>query len=657
MKYAQQLIAAIITREQRPWLIDGIVLLLLVVVFVFILFLIISRSRKRLAVQVEKRTAELLEANKAAEKANRAKSEFLANMSHEMRTPLNAVLGLTDLILEDDKSLSGDTHDKLIKIKNASATLLSIVNDILDISKIQSGKLELITVEYETASLINDAVTFNMLRLENKPIEFRLNINGDLPRRLHGDELRVKQILNNLISNAIKYTHKGIVELCISCKREGEYQWMNITVNDTGIGIRKENINKLFTDYNQVDTLANRTIEGTGLGLSITKKLTELMNGGIIVESEYGKGTTFRVHIRQGYAGDKSIGQELANELCTFKYTEDKKKASKKFIRADLSFARVLVIDDMPTNLFVAASLMRKYKMQVDCLTTGKEAIEKIKEGKPVYNVIFMDHMMPEMDGIETTRLIRELGTEYAKTIPIIALTANAVVGSDKMFLEKGFQTFISKPIDIMKLDAILMQWIKDKPRRDIPGVDVQTGLALYGGNFEIYLHVLRSFVLNAMMVIKKLSNVSEETLKDYAVNAQGLKGICASIGAEKTREAAYSAELKAKSGDLSGVLAENEELIKEAEILASGVQTWLEEHDSMNPKPRLARPDPAILARLKKSCESYDINGIDDTMDKLEGASYDNDAELVRWLREKINSMDLSAIAARLNEYGEGSL
>jgi CheY-like chemotaxis protein len=241
--------------------------------------------------------------------------------------------------------------------------------------------------------------------------------------------------------------------------------WVSFYVSDTGIGIHKEDIARLFTDYNQVDTRANRKIEGTGLGLSITKKLIEMMDGEISVESEYGKGSVFRVHIRQEFVTDKPIGKETAESLSGFRYSDKKKQAHEKLVRPDLSYARVLVVDDLPTNLDIAAGMLRKYKIQVDCVASGQEAIDLIAAREPVYDAIFMDHMMPELDGIQTTIVIRTLNTEYAKNIPIIALTANAVAGNEQMFMDNGFNAFLPKPFNMVMLDPVIQQWIKSKEK------------------------------------------------------------------------------------------------------------------------------------------------------------------------------------------------
>jgi PAS domain S-box-containing protein len=400
-----------------------------------------------------------------ARNASEAKSHFIANMSHEMRTPMNVIVGLTDLMLEET-DVPNAIKETLKKINTAGNTLMELINDILDISKIEAGKLELTPVQYDVASLLNDIITLNIIRIQDKPITFKLDISESLPCSLLGDDLRVKQILNNLLSNAFKYTKKGTVTLGVDSWREGAHElgdvWVYFYISDTGIGIHKEDMVRLFTDFNQVDTRANRKIEGTGLGLSITKKFVELMNGDISVESEYGKGTTFHARIRQGSVNNTPIGIETVESLRNFSYSDKKKETREKLVRPDLSYARVLVVDDFPTNLDVAEGMLRKYKMQVDCVLSGQEAIDRIAAEKPAYDAIFMDHMMPELDGVQTTMVIRMLSSDYAKNIPIIALTANAVAGSEQMFLENGFNAYLPKPFNVKILDSVVQRWVRD---------------------------------------------------------------------------------------------------------------------------------------------------------------------------------------------------
>jgi PAS domain S-box-containing protein len=603
----------------------------------------------------------------AVQAASRAKTAFLANMSHELRTPLNVVIGLTDLLLEDER-LNTHITSNLIKINSAGSTLLSIVNDVLDFSKIESGKLELLPVKYYTSSLLNDVITIVITRLGEKPITFSLDIEDNMPAKLFGDDLRVKQIFTNLLTNAVKYTRQGSINLKMRCAREGDMVWMDAAVNDTGIGIREEDIPNLFLDYYQTDTRANRSIEGTGLGLPITKRLVELMDGEVNVESEYGKGSTFSLRLKQGFVSDEPIGAEIANKLRNFCYADDKLIVTKKLIRLNLSYARVLVVDDMQTNLDVASGLLRSYKMQVDCVDSGQSAIDKIREGAPAYNAVFMDHMMPGMDGIEAADKIRALGTEYARKIPIIALTANAIQGTDQMFYEHGFQAFISKPIDVIEMDSVIRRWVRDDSHEDvlvysapedgessvieIQGVDTKKGLSLYAGETKVYLPLLRSYIANTPVILDKLRNVSEQTLPAYVISVHGLKGTSAGIGAEKLREAAFELEKMSRAGDLQGVLAKNDKLIADAEIIVADIKAWLDEYDAHSEKkPRLKAPGRELLSRLRQSCESYDIEGVDSAMAELESADYEEGAELVAWIREKIDISKMGEVAKRLAE------
>jgi signal transduction histidine kinase/CheY-like chemotaxis protein len=638
-------------------------------------------------------TDELVKAREAAIASAEAKSDFLANMSHEMRTPLNAIIGLSELALDED-DMDGGARESFEKVYNSGVTLLSLINDILDISKIESGKFELIPVEYDTPSLINDTVTLNIVRIGSKPITFDLHVDENMPALILGDELRVKQVFNNLLSNAFKYTKEGRVDWYISSEREGDDVWFVSSVTDTGIGIRPEDVKKLFSEYNQVDTKSNRKIEGTGLGLSICKNMVELMDGTITVESEYGAGSTFTVRFRQGaVAGASPLGPTVAENLRGFKYIDNKRDRSSKLLRAQIPYARVLVVDDVSTNLDVAKGMMKPYGMQIDCVTSGPAAIELIRAGEVRYNAIFMDHMMPGMDGIEATRIIREeIGTDYARDIPVIALTANALVGNEDMFLKKGFQAFLSKPIDIMRMDFVINHWVRDKDlekklaagepeqtaapdarsgrerrhnfdrrtnldrRMDddglgIDGIDLQKGLKRFGDDDGIYLDVLKSYVANTPPLLESLRKYAQTDLPNYGIVVHGLKSSSQSIGAESIGARAAALETAAKAGDAAFVNERSGHFIAAVETLLESLSGLLQELAEVDPKPRRESPDAQVLAELLEASRDFDIDGVDEAMEKLESFEYESGGELVEWLRAQVSVAGFKKIAERLSQ------
>ncbi|MDR3353991.1 MAG: response regulator, partial [Synergistaceae bacterium] len=313
-------------------------------------------------------------------------------------------------------------------------------------------------------------IQVNAVRMGSKNINFELETDPGIPSMLYGDEIRVKQILNNLLSNAFKYTREGTVSLRVSWKQSGEDAIISFSVSDTGIGIKESDIPKLFTKYTQLDTKANRKIEGTGLGLSITKQLVDAMDGTISVRSEYLKGSTFTAKIRQRIANDRPIGDSLTVDLKSMSFMGEHMISRRSGLAySHMPYGHVLVVDDVGTNLDVTRGLLAPYGLKVDCVSSGREAIDLVREGDVKYDLIFMDHMMPELDGIETTKIIRnDIGTEYARSVPIVALTANAIAGNEEMFLGHGFNSFISKPIDSARLDSILSKWVRDKQSPDV---------------------------------------------------------------------------------------------------------------------------------------------------------------------------------------------
>ncbi|MDR1296034.1 MAG: response regulator [Deltaproteobacteria bacterium] len=404
---------------------------------------------------------ELVEASKARA-SSEAKSAFLAKMSHEIRTPLNSIMGLSKVELQKD--LPEQTMDNLAKINAAGGTLLAIINDILDLTKVEIGQFVLYPTPYNFANFVSDTVSLNLVRIANKPIKFVLEIDDDIPAMFFGDELRVKQILSNLLSNAFKYTEMGQVKLSFSCKSDGDNAWLSMTVADTGRGIKPDDLERIFGIYSQADKDEQKAIEGTGLGLSICKDLVELMQGTILVESEFGSGSTFKAFIRQKIIDHTPIGPDMVVNLQSYQFLSRKRIEELPFTRFHMPQVKVLVVDDVETNLDVALALMQPYGFTVDCVTSGLQALAKIKSGTTEYDCIFMDHMMPDMDGLEVVRNIREqIDSDYARNVPIIAMTANALLDSEKLFLKSGFQAYLAKPIDLGKLHVILTNWIRDR--------------------------------------------------------------------------------------------------------------------------------------------------------------------------------------------------
>jgi signal transduction histidine kinase/ActR/RegA family two-component response regulator len=414
------------------------VVMLIVIGMVLILSnVVVERSGD----EVEKRNIELTEANRRAEAASIEKSSFLARMSHEIRTPMNAIIGMSELIGRE--SISDTARDYVNKLRRAANGLLSIINDILDFSKIESGKLDIISTPFSFKTMLSDVLSIIDNRAEKKSLIFKKEIASDIPDILIGDESRVRQILLNLLTNAVKYTREGSVTLIITAEKLWDDELtLRMSVSDTGIGIEEKNIPKLFGSFNQFDSKKNIGIEGTGLGLAITKSLCTAMGGDITVESVYGRGSTFTATIKL------DAPSEIDNIETLMQSDTDV-----KFFAPN---AKVLIVDDLEINVEIAAELLTLAGINADTALSGMEALDKCKTKK--YDLILMDHMMPEMDGIETTAAIRNLPDYY--DVPIVALTANAVAGVREMFIEKGMNDFISKPIELKDLFGTLKKWL-----------------------------------------------------------------------------------------------------------------------------------------------------------------------------------------------------
>lgn len=496
-----------------------------------------------------------------------AKAKFLASMSHEIRTPINAVLGIDELIAKE--STESNIKEYAEDIRVAGRSLLAIINDILDFSKIEAGRMNIVPMEYDLASVINDSCSMMRVKADEKELAFKTICDENLPSRLFGDEVRIRQILTNLLSNAIKYTHEGSVTLLMGGKKDDSGHYLlEIVVKDTGIGIKKENIPLLFDSFSRVDENTTHKIEGTGLGLSIVHNLVELMHGTIQVNSQYGKGSIFTVNIPQGIISDLPIGN-LTNAYNNqhISYTSD------DLVSPDAS---ILVVDDVPVNIKVFCGLLKDTMLQIDTATSGREALRKIRSN--TYDIIFLDHMMPDLDGIETLKLINEMTESKKKHTPVIMLTANAILGAKEEYLQKGFDDYLSKPIQKDRLMKLIRQYLPDEliltrenlkeQQEDKPIIEridflnTELGLSFYDGDVDFYLEIVEA-VLEADYS-KKIQNFFEmEDWHNYQILVHSLKSSSKSIGAEVLSSKALALENAAKTKDINFIRDNHEDLMQ----------------------------------------------------------------------------------------------
>ncbi|MDR2733453.1 MAG: response regulator [Spirochaetota bacterium] len=691
-----------------------------------------------------------------SEEENKYKSNFLAKMSHEIRTPMNAITGMAELLLRE--TLPAKPHEYAQDIKQASANLISIINDILDFSKIEAGQIQITPAKYALASLIQDTINIIRMRLSEKPIRFITNIDSNIPSSLIGDEIRLRQILLNILSNAVKYTDRGQITLTLTAERHGSRQvLLRIEVADTGRGITPEDQEKLFGDFIQVDMKKNSGIEGTGLGLAITRSLCIAMGGGIRLKSEYGKGSIFEASIIQEIDSDlpfacvespekknvlvfehrKAYAQSLCWSLDNLKVpckmvasVEDFYEAitagkwnfiltdygiykiykrireilketvsvssgdekpgliltvalgsenpipgvsflslpvytlslanilngqatytellgstrTDNFVRYVFPEARILVVDDMLTNLKVTEGLLTPYEARVDTCLSGLDSIELVKNHD--YDVVFMDHMMPGMDGIEAVHAIRDLGGRHV-SLPVIALTANAVSGTREMYIASRFNDFLAKPMDIARLDEVLIQWIPeekrikrtlqtDSPRVEVKapvypslkGVDVERGIIMTGGTFTGYKKVLDVFCKDAAARIDffRANPLDPESLPDFVTQFHSLKSASSSLGAADFSKEAAILEAKGGEGNLAYIREDIPGFIERLDALVYEILDWmflLEKLGFVHPENKESEPFNSetlfpIFRKLLESLKTRNIANIDGIMDAL---------------------------------------
>lgn len=699
------------------------------------------REFKALMRTIEETQENLKQAHEEALLSSKAKSNFLANMSHEIRTPMNAISGMTDIILREAN------NDEVVSyaenIKRASESLLAIINDVLDISKIESGKIDIIEGEYSLSDVLNDVLTIATNRLELKPLMFVSNFQHDLPNNLIGDDTRVKQVMVNILNNAIKFTSKGSITFEVSGHFAGGVLELEFSVTDTGVGISDDDIEKLFIEFERVNTKKNRAIEGTGLGLAISKRLCEMMNGTIEVTSELGVGTTFTIRLLQQYKIYAPISKiEAKKSVLVFEsrdiYRNSIKKAcddlaldevvlcslqsevnealqekefdfiltsamyllkvqelvnkfelkSKIVLLADTNDIKskydyrtivlpansisiadvingktktnsgnksennftapecvVLVVDDNLVNLKVAQGLMRPYQFKIETAENGQEAVEKIKNKK--YDLVFMDHMMPIMDGIDATTTVRNFEGEQYQNLPIIALTANAIIGTREMFINEGMNDFLAKPIKISALNDILSKWLpKEKQLKinddsdelaensvdlKINSVDVQLGINRVGGDYNTYVDILNMYYKDGLKRVHSIRNFYDhKQLQEYKIEVHALKSASASVGAMDISEKARLLEEASITADWTYINQYALEFIDDFNILLENIRESLLGVVSENDNTDKPSGDNGFyikaLKELAQALDSIDINACDDLIEELFSYSWDDD-------------------------------
>ena len=548
-------------------------------------------SRTKKVAETAKEEAE--QAKEAAQYANRAKSDFLANMSHEIRTPINAVLGMDEMILRDcnDPQILEYAED----IKRAGGMLLSLINDILDFSKIESGKMDILPVDYDLGAVLVETTEMNRTKAEEKALQLEMNIAPDTPVHLHGDEVRIRQIITNLLTNAVKYTKQGKITVTVSGKRmsQGKVQ-LYVSVRDTGIGIRQEDIGRLFESFQRVEESRNRNIEGTGLGLSITTHLLNLMGSWLQVKSTYGEGSDFYFYLEQQQTDDQVIGENVHTYYHSIKGLSEME--SKGFYAPE---AKLLVVDDNAMNLKVFQGLLKNYGMQIDTAMSGRECLEMMT--KKAYHIIFMDHLMPDMDGVETLKQTALLQNNLSRDAVIIILTANAVSGAREMFLREGFRDYLSKPISLPKLEEVILKYLPkelvekenahgaeekaeyiekyasvsgDVKNADL--VDWEKGRALCANNEAFFRELLGVFT-ETKHDLELERYLKEEDFENYRIKVHATKTNLANIGATEASEMAKKLELSIKTdNNIDYVREHHREFISVYRQVVEAVKTYL---------------------------------------------------------------------------------
>lgn len=563
---------------------------LLIILIGSLMLLVVIAWNKQLQVRLKQKAEE-------AETAANSKSAFLANISHEIRTPLNAILGMNELVLRESRQ--PHIKEYAMYIKNSGKSLLTIISDILDLSKIESGKVYLVNENYSLSSLVEDVERSIQKRIMEKGLELKIYVEPELHENLKGDEVRIKQIIMNLLTNAVKYTEKGEVRLYITGTVVDNKQDLTIEVSDTGIGMRSEDMDKLFTNFERLDLKRNRSVEGTGLGLPITKNLLVAMGGDITVSSVYGEGSTFTA----------TVGQEIVNEEQIGDYRKKYKEKLHHEVRYHESFhaedARILVVDDNEVNLKIVVGLAKNTKLQIDTALSAAEGLKLIRQHS--YQLLLIDHMMPEMDGIEMLQHVKTMDGGIYKDIPAVAITANALSGAKQTYLDAGFCGYLSKPIDPERFEQIIKDNLpqeyvtecgdgngdtategqetdgtsdpKQEEEWSILGIDIAKALSYIGGSRELYISLLQTYLDGSEERIRKLEECkNKEDIFNYDITIHGLKGISASIGADSMAIAAAGLEEACKDPQtaMTYIQMNHDQVVSRYRELLEQIKKWL---------------------------------------------------------------------------------
>ena len=578
-----------------------------------------------------------------AEARSEAKSEFLSNMSHEIRTPINAILGMNEMILRESRESS--TIEYAENVRNAGNTLLGLVNDILDFSKIEAGKMDIIPVDYDLASVLNDLVTMIQTRADNKGLVLNVKVDPDIPVHLHGDEIRIKQVVTNILTNAVKYTEKGSVSISVGYEvlppeNDKPVIGLRFTVSDTGIGIKEEDMSKLFSAFERIEEERNRTIEGTGLGMNITQRLLAMMDSKLEVSSVYGEGSTFSFSVKQGVVSEHKIGNYEESYRQTL---ADRRRYKEKFTAPE---AEVLVVDDTKMNLAVFKSLLKKTLVKIDTASSGDGCIRLTQLKK--YDIIFLDHRMPEKDGIETLHELHADADNPNISTPAVCLTANAISGAREMYIEAGFTDYLTKPIDPDHLEAALIKYLpaekvkaasedNDEPQepetlptednfvipdwvRNIKDLDTSEGVR-HCGDPEIYMETLTVYAESAAEGADEIERFwGERNIPDVTVKVHALKSTSRVIGAMKLGDFAEKMEKAGNDGDNVTLEDNMEQLIAQyrelGEALSPLVKNDEDESLPVMPAEKLYEAYDAI----RELAEMFDYDSVLFVMDSLSG-------------------------------------